>query len=235
MSELLTARLFLSAEHDCGYLPQRSARNAYLDPGFEMSPERYTWLLAQGFRRSGAHVYRPYCRECTACVPVRVRAAGFVPNRTQKRCLARNGDVTLHIVRELGDEHYALYARYLGARHPGGGMDGADRAAFHQFLECDWGTAEFWELRDASGHLLAVAVVDRVPQALSAVYTFFDPDQPTRSLGTLAVLRQIEHAREQRLAFVYLGYWIADSRKMAYKSQFRPLERLAPGGWTQAD
>lgn len=234
MSEPQRARLFLSTEHPCGYLAGRQSRNAYLDPEFELSADTYTWLLAQGFRRSGGHVYRPYCQNCQSCVPARVRALDFQPSRAQKRCAQRNADVSLHVVHALTDEHYELYGRYLEARHPGGGMESGNRESFHSFLECDWGNAEFWELRAPGGRLLAVAVVDRVPMALSAVYTFFDPDESARSLGTLAVLRQIEQAREQRRAYVYLGYWVAGSQKMDYKKNFRPLEVFGPQGWRTA-
>lgn len=233
MSEPQRARLFLSTENACGYLPQRLSRNAYLDPDFALSPERYAWLLAQGFRRSGAHVYRPYCQQCAACTPARVPVREFAPGRAQRRCLARNAATQLRVLQHLTDEHYALYNRYLAARHAGGGMESGNREAFHAFLECAWGDVEFWEFREQR-HLLAVAVVDRVPQALSAVYTFFDPDESARSLGTLAVLRQIERARAQGLDWVYLGYWVPDSRKMDYKKSFRPLELLGPGGWARA-
>ncbi|HVT35509.1 MAG TPA: arginyltransferase [Nevskiaceae bacterium] len=230
MSEPQRVRLYLSTGHACGYLSGLEARNAYLDPDFPMSPQRYGWLLAQGFRRSGVHVYRPHCPQCHACQPARVPVADFVPSRTQRRCLARNDDLQLTVTRELGEEHFELYQRYLAVRHPGGGMDSGNREAFHLFLECGWGDAQFWEFR-VGARLLALAVVDRVPSALSAVYTFFDPDEGARSLGTLAVLRQIEAAAEQRLDHVYLGYWVRGSAKMDYKRNFRPLELLGTGGW----
>lgn len=234
MSQPQRARLFLGTEHPCGYLPDRPARNAYMDPDFPLSPERYTWLLAQGFRRSGDHVYRPYCQQCQACQPARVTPQSFILNRAQRRCLARNRDVSLRIVDQLTDEHYQLYSRYLNARHPGGGMEAGNRESFHSFLECDWGEIEFWEFRD-DHRLLAVAVVDRVPQALSAVYTFFEPTEKARSLGTLAVLRQISEAQKRGLAYVYLGYWVQSSPKMDYKKNFRPLELLTPEGWRRTN
>lgn len=235
MSELERVRLYLSTEHVCGYLPGRSSRNAYIDPDFALNPQRYAWLLEQGFRRSGIHVYRPYCQHCRACVPARVNAAAFKPNRAQRRCLARNDDVSVTVQSRLSDEHFALYRRYLLARHADGGMDANNRDGFHAFLECAWGNAQFWEFR-AGGSLLALAVVDETPRGLSAVYTFFDPAERERSLGTLAVLKQIEAARERSLGFLYLGYWVGGSRKMDYKKSFRPLEILSPQGWqTLAD
>lgn len=233
MSELERVRLYLSTEHVCGYLPGRSSRNAYIDPDFALNAQRYGWLLEQGFRRSGAHVYRPYCQHCRACIPARVPVALFERNRAQRRCQARNADVEVLVSRRLTDEHFALYRRYLLARHADGGMDANNREGFHSFLDCPWGEVRFWELR-AAEQLLAVAVVDETPRGLSAVYTFFDPAQSERSLGTLAVLRQIQAARERNLGYVYLGYWVPGSRKMDYKRNFRPLEILTTKGWETA-
>lgn len=230
MSELDRVRLFLSVEHVCGYLPGRASRNAFIDPDFPLNPVRYGWLLDQGFRRSGAHVYRPYCQQCNSCLPARIPVRHFQPGRTQRRCLARNADLELTIVDRLEDEHYALYRDYLQARHPGGGMDAHNREAFHTFLECPWGEVRYWEFR-LQGRLLALAVVDETPRGLSAVYTFFDPTETRRSLGTLAVLRQIETCREYGLDHVYLGYWVPGSEKMDYKRHFRPMELLMHGGW----
>lgn len=232
MSELEHVRLYLSTEHVCGYLPGRNARNAYVDPEFALSPARYAWLLEMGFRRSGVHVYRPHCLRCRLCLPARVPVARFAPTRTQRRCLARNADLSVTVAEALDDEHYALYRRYLVARHADGGMDANNRDAFHGFLDCHWGAARFWEFREGPT-LVAVAVVDETPRALSAVYTFFDPDERARSLGTYAVLRQIQAARERGLAYVYLGYWVPGSRKMDYKKQFQPLEILDGPAWAE--
>lgn len=231
MSSLRRVQLYLSTEHPCGYLPNHGARNAYVDPGLQMSREHYAWLITQGFRRSGDYVYRPHCSQCQLCVAARVPVASFKASRSQRRCAAQNVDLELTIVHTLSDEHHALYQRYLQARHPGEGMDGDNRETFQSFLQCNWGDAQFWEFRHA-GRLLALAVVDALPAALSAVYTFFDPEESARSLGTYAVLRQIEAARERGLPHVYLGYWVAQSRKMDYKKNFRPLELLGETGWT---
>ncbi|MGH8504526.1 MAG: arginyltransferase [Stenotrophobium sp.] len=231
MSNMQRVQLLLGTEHECGYLPQISARNAYVNPALALDPDRYAWLLAHGFRRSGDHVYRPHCARCRRCIPARIPVDEFQPSRNQRRCIGRNADLTLHIGHSLGDEHYALYRAYLAARHAGDGMDGDHREAFHTFLECSWGDAHFWEFRDRNQDLLAVAVVDRLADALSAVYTFFDPAASKRSLGTYAVLAQIAHAREQGLAHLYLGYWVSESQKMAYKKNFQPLELLRGLDW----
>ena len=233
MTGLNRVQLYLSTEHPCGYLPDRGARNAYVDPAAQMSRERYAWLITQGFRRSGDYVYRPYCAQCRLCVPARIPVAAFTPNRSQRRCIAHNADLSLQVVRNLNDEHHALYQRYLLARHPGEGMDSDSQEAFQAFLKCNWGDAQFWEFR-LNGRLLAVAVVDALPAALSAVYTFFDPEETARGLGTYAVLCQIEACRERKLPHVYLGYWVSGSRKMTYKKNFRPLELLGDSGWATA-
>jgi arginyl-tRNA--protein-N-Asp/Glu arginylyltransferase len=231
MSGMRSVQLYLSTEHGCGYLPGQTARNAYVDPALKMTRQRYGWLIAQGFRRSGDYVYRPYCAQCRQCVPVRVPVSGFSASRSQRRCLVRNAGLSLRVVLELNDEHYVLYRRYISARHPGQGMDADNRDAFHSFLQCSWGDAQFWEFRE-NQRLVAVAVVDTLPAALSAVYTFFDPADSARSLGTYAVLHQIAAAQEQGLEHVYLGYWVAESRKMDYKKNFRPLELLRGDVWT---
>lgn len=230
MSDPERVRLYLSTEHACGYLSGRAARNAYLDPEFPLDPQRYAFLLAQGFRRSGVHVYRPHCLGCQQCIAARIPAREFAQNRNQRRCRARNSGLRFRIVPALSDQHFKLYGRYLDARHPGGGMDGENREAFHGFLECAWNSTEFWEWRDGD-RLVCVAVVDRVPGALSAVYTFFDPAESARSLGTFAVLEQVELARSAHLEYVYLGYWVPDSVKMDYKKYFQPLQVLTARGW----
>lgn len=227
-------RLFLSTEHACGYLPGLLARSAFVDPEAGLGAAHYERLLELGFRRSGDHTYRPHCRECVRCVPVRVDVHQFRADRSQRRCISRNADLHVTIERQLTDEHYALYRSYLQARHPDGGMDPQDRKAFHAFLECSWLDVRYWCFRDGE-QLLAVAVVDHLPQALSAVYTFFDPAAQARGLGTRAVLEQIHRAQLSRLEYVYLGYWVQGSRKMDYKRRFHPLEALQGMRWHTLD
>jgi arginine-tRNA-protein transferase len=232
--KLQSLRLLLGSSHACGYLPQRSARSAFVDPSYPLNSTLYGALLEQGFRRSGNYAYRPMCLLCRSCLSVRIVVQDFHPDRSQRRCLRTNADVSLHLKTRLGEEHYALYRRYLQARHVGGGMDPEDAEAFREFLGCGWGHTGFWEFR-REGELLAVAVVDQVPQGYSAVYTFFAPEQPARGLGTFAILKQVEQARLQGLPYVYLGYWVPTSEKMDYKKRFQPLEVLQPSGWTRME
>lgn len=223
------ARLLMGTEHACGYLPGRQARSAFIDPTISMDPVRYGALLDLGFRRSGRYVYRPMCRGCDACRSVRVPVGRFHPDRSQRRCLAHNDDLRVARAERLLPEHFRLYQSYLRTRHADGGMDPDDADAFQEFFSAGWSQTLFWEAR-ANGRLVAVAVLDRVPGGLSAVYTFYDPDQPHRGLGTWMILREIEVTRASGLRYLYLGYWVAGSAKMDYKSRFQPLEVLGTDG-----
>ena len=227
-------RVFHTLEHPCGYFGERLARNLVIDPLARGLPQLYGPALERGFRRSGGHVYRPHCRGCMACVAARVPVAAFVASRSQRRCLAQNDAVTVHQAPAVRSaENFALYRRYLDARHRGGGMDDPSADDFERFLSCPWSPTTFLELRE-QGRLLAVAVTDRVTDGLSAVYTFYDPDMEARGLGTLAILKQIEWAASEKLPYVYLGYWIPGHPKMDYKMRFRPLQLLRDGRWQTA-
>lgn len=223
--------LYLSPEHACHYLPARRARLAVFDPGQRPSREGYAALSARGFRRSGSFLYRPACIGCNACQSLRISTAQFTPDRSQRRTCRRNADlsVTAHVPR-LTPEQYRLFVRYLRARHRGGGMDGAGREACMDFLDGGWTDTVFHEFRDR-GRLLAVAVTDRFANGLSAVYTFFEPEEARRGLGVYAILWQIDAARRAGLDWLYLGYWIGGSAKMHYKNRFRPHEILTGDGW----
>lgn len=224
---------FTSPPHECGYLPDRNAVTMFADPRLNLNAEAYTWLSAHGFRRSGTHVYRPHCGACTACVAVRIPVEEFTLRRVHRRTLAANAD--LRIERQparFEAEHFALYEQYLNARHPDSQMDSTSPGAYMSFLTAPWCDTDFHEFR-AGSELVAVAVVDRLSDGLSSVYTFFSPAHAARSLGRYAILRQVEWAREAGLPYVYLGYWIRDCRKMSYKNEYRPLEYYRGGAWTR--
>lgn len=224
-------RIYQTAEHACGYWPGRIARDLVLDPVDPALPSLYGTALAMGFRRSGTHVYRPNCAGCRACTSVRVPVARFSPDRSQRRCLQRNADLQISSrPAERSDESFQLYRRYLGSRHPAGGMDDPTETDFDIFLACAWSRTQFIEFREG-GKLLAVAVTDVQPDALSAVYTYYAPDAASRGLGTFAILSQIAHARDAGLDFLYLGFWLDGHPKMDYKKRFRPLQYLAGREW----
>ena len=227
-------RLFHTGEHPCGYWEDRIARDLVLDPRDPRLASFYPTALSWGFRRSGDLVYRPHCEGCRACVAVRIPVLEFQPDRSQRRCAARNIEVEARVVAaERTDEHLALYRRYLAARHRNGGMDDHGAVEFEQFLVGSWSQGRFLELRE-HGTLIAVAVTDITPDAFSAVYTFFDPDLEKRSLGTLAILRQLEWAKRESRRHLYLGDWIQGHSKMDYKRRFQPLEAFDGRNWNRS-
>jgi arginine-tRNA-protein transferase len=227
-------RLFRTAEHACGYWPLRMARDIVLDPVDPSLPQVYAHALAMGFRRSGGHVYRPQCAACRDCQAVRVPVARFRPNRSQRRCLRDNAALRVELApaRRTG-ENYALWCRYLDSRHRDGGMDDTSEQAFDQFLRCDWSPTRFLEIRD-DGRLLAVAATDVAADALSAVYTFYDPAHSARGLGSYAILSQIQLARDLGLRWLYLGFWLDGHPKMDYKRRYRPLEVFDGQSWSES-
>ena len=225
--------LLVTPSHECGYLPERIASTAFVGPSVPKSPALLSLLSRHGFRRSGEHIYRPACRACRACVALRVPVREFRPRRSQRRAWRRNQDLEV-VDRDdtFRPEHYRLYRRYLEMRHRGGGMDGATPQEYRAFLRGEWAETAFTEFRHGA-HLLAVAISDRLPDAHSAVYTFYDPGFESRSLGTYCILWQIEAARRAGHDWLYLGYWIAECAKMRYKERFLPQERLIDGDWVR--
>ncbi len=228
-------QFYLTASYPCSYLSDRLARSQVAVPGNLIDSGVYGELVRLGFRRSGQHVYRPRCDTCHACIAARVPVAEFMPNRAQRRCQKRNADLELRLLPLAFDEtHYRLYRRYQRARHAGGGMDQDDREQFRSFLlqsRVDSVLAEF----SLDGEVVMVALIDKLVDGLSAVYTFFDPDLHRRSLGVFGVLTQIRLAREIGLPYIYLGYWIGESEKMAYKRDYQPLEGLIHGRWQKIE
>ena len=223
--------LYLAGEQPCSYLPDLRARMALISPEKQMNTLLYSQLAREGFRRSGDAVYKPFCDGCAACIPVRLPVSAFKPNRAQLRVWRRNGDLAVQVKPLiLQPEQRCLLLAYLQARHDEIAEDSVV-SGYEGFLQADWVDGRLVEFR-LDKKLLAVAVVDYLADALSAVYTFYDVDAAeARSLGVYAVLWQIEEARRLGLDWLYLGFWVEHCRKMTYKNGYRPIDALLAGEW----
>ena len=222
--------IYQSNVHPCTYFPTRAARSVVALPGD--APGMHSALAQAGFRRSGEIAYRPTCPACRACVSTRVVVDAFRPGRRFRRVLNRNADLA-HAVEPAvcNTEQYALFERYLAARHADGDMYPTTPAAFRSMVGSSWAESEFLTVRCGRA-LVATAVTDVLDDGLSAVYTYFDPHHAARSLGVYAILMQIDQCRRRGLPYLYLGFWIADHAKMAYKGDYRPAQVLGADGWT---
>lgn len=228
---LTALHFYLTAPYPCSYLPDLQARSQVATPAILVSTQVYSELVQHGFRRSGAYTYRPHCDNCSACVPLRIMAKAFTPNRSQKRAWKQHAhlDVSLLPLQD-NSEHYELYQRYQHTRHKNGGMDNDDRESYQNFLLQSNVDSLLVEFRE-QGALRMVSLIDILSDGLSSVYTFYEPDQPRTRFGVYNVLWQVELCRKLNLDFVYLGYWIEKSRKMSYKTDYQPAQGLINGTW----
>lgn len=230
-SHLQRLQFYATTAYPCGYLEGRQARSLIAAPHHLIDTRIYGELIRLGFRRSGKFAYRPHCEGCQACVPVRLPVGLFRPDRSQRRAQRHHGKLTTHVLDlQFVPEHFELYRAYQLARHPGGGMDADGAEQYRNFLVQSNVETQLVEFRE-DGRLRMVSVVDRVADGLSAVYTFYDCSDAAASYGTYNVLWLVDWCRQSELPYLYLGYWIAESRKMAYKINFRPLQGLVQGEW----
>ena len=225
--------LYYSAPAPCPYLSGRTERRIFTEMHGPAAQSVYDQLTLVGFRRSLRYAYRPACPGCGACVPVRIPVAEFAWTRRWRRVRTINQDLALRMrPANATAEQYRLFARYQRGRHADGDMARMDDTDYRAMVELGALDSRMYELRDeATGQLVAACLVDSLATGLSAVYSFYDPDHRRRSLGSLIILTLVEQAVASGLPFVYLGYWIADSPKMAYKAEFAPLEALSRDGW----
>ncbi|MEM1132825.1 MAG: arginyltransferase [Pseudomonadota bacterium] len=236
-------RFFVTHPSPCPYLPGRTERKVFTELSGEHASELNDALSRIGFRRSQNVAYRPSCMDCKACVSVRVVAEEFAPSRTQRRIARANGDLVARVCRPWAtEEQYSLLKSYLAVRHPDGGMVDMDESDYADMVEQSPVRSHIIEYREPAdehgqeGRLVGACLTDVQGDGLSMVYSFFDPNHPTRQgLGNYIILEHIERARREHLPYVYLGYWVNGSPRMAYKTRYKPLERLGPNGWYRAD
>ncbi len=218
----------------CPYLPGRSERKVVTDLSGPGADEIYELMSRAGFRRSHRLAYRPACPNCSACVPIRIRAGEFRMTGSTRRIARINADLAAEDLPAAATaEQYRLFARYQRSRHRGGDMSSMTFGDYRSMVEDTPIDTRSIEFRAPDGTLLAVMLADRLRDSLSAVYSFFSPDEPRRSLGTYMICWLAERAAADGLAHVYLGYWIEDCAKMAYKVRFRPVEILGANGWRE--
>jgi leucyl-tRNA---protein transferase len=228
---VISIPLFLTEKHPCSYLDGEYAQPAFVHPVFTMTTAIYSELIKQGFRRSGDEVYSPHCPDCTACIPSRLRVQEFLPSRSQKRCWQKNSNIKAVVKPpEFDKAHFDMFLRYQKTRHQQGSMAKSSKGDYIHFLKSNWCDTNFVEFL-IDDELAAVAVVDQLDNALSAVYTFFDPKFSDYGLGVYAVLWQVEWAKQLQKEFLYLGFWIKQCKKMSYKSNYQPLQTLKDKQW----
>lgn len=225
-------QFFRSGPMPCPYLVGRVERKLFTRLVGPQSGEVNSALSRAGFRRSHDIVYRPVCPGCSACVPVRVPVASFAPNRSNRRILRANADLVLDVVPAMSTpEQFELFALYQDARHNDSDMNRMTPGDFASMVDEGRVNTFMAETRDAAGRLRGAMLADRLEDGYSAVYSFYDPDEPRRSLGTHLILAMIDRCRQEGLPYLYLGYWIKGSPKMEYKANFQPLEALGRDGW----
>jgi leucyl-tRNA---protein transferase len=228
-------QFYVTTPYPCGYLPKKLAQSLIASPQHLIDTKVYSSLITQGFRRSGKFAYRPHCETCKACIAVRVVLANFLPNRSQKRAVKQHADLQVRILPlHFNQAHFNLYQQYQAARH-GDDQDlsqSKDEAEqYRQFL-CQSNVESLMiEFKNAQNQVKMVSVVDIVHDGVSAVYTFYDTTDVKASFGTYSIMWQAEWTKSLNLPFLYLGYWIENSAKMAYKQQFKPQQKLIDGEW----
>ena len=239
-------QFYLTAPSPCPYLPRREERKVFTHLVGERANELNDLLTHGGFRRSQSIAYRPACETCRACVSVRVVVDDFRPSRNMRRIIDRNSDIAGDMrVAVPSSEQYSIFRAYLDDRHHDGGMADMTVLDYSMMVEDSHVETRMIEYRQrgatvaltgrSAGELLAVALTDVLSDGLSMVYSFYEPEAASRSLGTFMILDHIARARQMGLAYVYLGYWVEGSGKMDYKGRFKPQERLMPAGWTRVD
>ncbi len=225
-------KLYAGPEHSCGYLEEQNSISVFADPSMDLDNNIYSELSRLGFRRSGNHVYRPQCPSCSACWAYRVKVNEFIPNKSQRRNLKSNQGLTIELApAKASAEDYELYEQYICSRHKDGDMYPPSFQQYEEFLFSDWCATSLLKVKDSTGNLIAVMVLDLFDDGLSAVYSYFAPNSPYQGLGVFVVLQTLLLCKEQELPFCYLGYYIQDCSKMNYKKHYQPAEVFRNNRW----
>ena len=229
--DLRYLRLFFTRPHKCSYLAEQQAITSFVDPSLPISTGLHSQLSRMGFRRSGKFFYAPSCSNCQACIACRIVVDDFRPGRNFRRTMKKNNHLSVTLARHIDlDEHYRVFETYIEQRHHDGDMYPASVEQYIEFLGEGTECTRYLEFRH-EGTLVGCSVVDFLDDGLSAIYTYFLPELERQSLGTFAILTQVEMARARDLPYVYLGYWIEGCQKMSYKDRFQPLEIYTGNRW----
>lgn len=228
---MIPISLFVTEKQPCSYLDNKESQSAFVHPSLKLTTKMYSELISKGFRRSGDEVYSPHCSMCSECVPARLEVDHFSLSKNQKRCIKKNILTKVSIkTAQFEQSHYDLYLRYQNHKHEGGSMAKMSKDDYISFLGSEWCNTLFVEFH-IENELAAVAIVDLLDNALSAVYTIFEPKFARYSLGNYAVLWQIEYAKKLDLEYLYLGFWVKECSKMSYKTQYQPLQGFIANQW----
>ena len=229
----ISLRIGLTPESACNYLPGETEQLGVVMDHHWFTPEGYNVLIASGYRRSGSAIYRPMCTQCHACTPLRIEGQTFTPSKSQKRQLNQMKQLRWEFKPSLDEEWFSLYERYINQRHSNGSMYPANKDQFFEFCTAPWMHTQFLHVYD-DDTLIAIAVTDVFDDALSAMYSFFDPDSPL-SLGTLCVLYQIQYCQQTGRDWLYPGYQIDACPAMNYKTRFKPHQKRHDNSWQSSD
>ncbi len=228
-------KLFETVIDDCPYLDDQQSASILVDPDHQVDSHLFSLLSRSGFRRSGEMLYAPKCPTCNACVSVRIPAADYRASRSQKRVWRKNLDLHCKVEKvTYQQEHFEMYLRYQQARHPDSSMCDEDPQKYISFINSRFSKSRFLSIYRGE-QLIGISVLDQFEGGISAVYTFFEPAESQRSLGTYAIMYMLKLAREKNIPFVYLGYWIERSSKMTYKSKFQPLQGYVDKRWVELE
>ena len=228
-------QFYVTTPYKCGYLPNKLAQSLIAAPYHLISASIYSGLIKQGFRRSGKFAYRPHCDNCSACIAIRLILDEFAPTRSQKRAYKQHANLTACVLPlSYQQEHFALYTSYQRTRHLDSDVlnnELDDASQYQQFLCLSNVESLMVEFRNAENQVKIVSVIDVVSDGISAVYTFYDALEARASFGTYSIMWLAEWTKMLGLPYLYLGYWIEASPKMAYKQQFKPQQKLIKGEW----